>query len=240
MSQQNNHQGPPSFGSNPTGGASSGSSRYSQGGNAYGSAPSSYPTSESPSTEPTTSEPEAPTYGSAPQASSAPNYGSAPQGESYQGGPYQGGAAPQGGYYQGGAAPQGASTYGTPGAMGDLPPQAYDAGSENYWQASQDDRTMGWLVHLLGIFTSFLGPLIMYVVKKDESPFIRHHSAQSLNFQITVLIGYIVSGFLMIVGIGYLTYFLCWIASIVFEVLAIMKAKDGQGYKIPMAIQMVK
>jgi uncharacterized Tic20 family protein len=53
---------------------------------------------------------------------------------------------------------------------------------------SADDQNMGMLCHLLGIFTSFLAPLIIWLIKKDTSPWIDHQGKEALNFQITALI----------------------------------------------------
>src|SRR4051794_33293223 len=52
----------------------------------------------------------------------------------------------------------------------------------------KDSITMGMLCHLLGIFTSFLGPLIIWLMKKDQSPWVDDQGKESLNFQIVALI----------------------------------------------------
>jgi len=54
--------------------------------------------------------------------------------------------------------------------------------------SSQDDRSMAMLAHLLGIFTGFLGPLIIWLMKKDQSPFVDDQAKESLNFQIFAVI----------------------------------------------------
>lgn len=221
MTNPPSSDGPPSFGSNPTGG--------------YGSNPAGG------ASQPNPSEPKAP-QNDAPKADSygSGNYGGGNYGSSQQSEPQYGQSQPQYGHGQ--------SQYGQsyqqpqvqPAADAELPEGAYGPGSETYWNSSEDDRTMSILVHVLGILTSFIGPAILYFIKRDESPFIRHHAAQSLNFQITMAIGYVVSGVLMSVFIGGLLYPLVAITSIVFEILALVKAKDGQGYKIPISIPIFK
>src|ERR1700761_2896163 len=52
----------------------------------------------------------------------------------------------------------------------------------------KDSVTMGMLCHLLGIPIGFLGPLIIWLVKKDTSPFVDDQGKEALNFQITRLI----------------------------------------------------
>ena len=58
--------------------------------------------------------------------------------------------------------------------------------------SQSDERTMGMLAHILGGVTNFLGPLIIWLIKKDESPFVNDQGKEALNFQITIAIGYVV------------------------------------------------
>jgi uncharacterized Tic20 family protein len=103
----------------------------------------------------------------------------------------------------------------------------------------QDEKTMAMLAQLLGIFTGFVGPLIMYLIAKDDQPFFKHHAAESLNFQITVAIGYVASFLLMLVFIGFLTFFLVWIGAIVLGIMATLAANRGEWYRYPINIRMV-
>lgn len=103
----------------------------------------------------------------------------------------------------------------------------------------QDEKTMAMLSQLLGILTGFLGPLVMYLVAKDDQPFFKHHAAESLNFQLTLLIGYIISGVLMIVLIGFLTFFAVWIGGLVLTIMATVAANRGEWYRYPINIRMV-
>ncbi|MCZ7628580.1 MAG: DUF4870 domain-containing protein [Microthrixaceae bacterium] len=141
------------------------------------------------------------------------------------------------------------------------PPGWYpdEAGVTRYWDGTQwtastqpaqvpvqatgsggtDEKTMAMLAQLLGIFTGFLGPLVIYLVAKDDQPFVKHHAAESLNFQLTVLIGYIVSGILMFVCIGYFTFFALWIGAVVLGIMATMAANRGEWYRYPINIRMV-
>jgi len=97
---------------------------------------------------------------------------------------------------------------------------------------------MATLVHVLAIFTGFIGPLIIYLVKEDD-PFVRHHSAEALNFSISVTIAYIVSGILIIVLIGLILLPLVWIGALVFQIQAAMAANRGEWYRYPFNIRMV-
>lgn len=103
----------------------------------------------------------------------------------------------------------------------------------------QDEKTMAMLSQLLGIFTGFVGPLIMYLIAKDDQPFFKHHAAESLNFQITVAIAYVVSFVLMLVIIGIFTFFAVWIGAIVFGIIATLAANRGEWYRYPINIRLV-
>jgi len=88
--------------------------------------------------------------------------------------------------------------------------------------------------HLGGLLLSPIVPLVIYLVYKDRDPFIRRHSAQALNFQIWVYIGYIISGVLIFVLIGFLTFPAIAIASLVFSIMAAMAANKGEEYTYPL------
>lgn len=102
-----------------------------------------------------------------------------------------------------------------------------------------DPKSMAMLAQLLGIFTGFVGPLIIYLVSGDKDPFVKHHSAEALNFQITLVIAYVVSFVLMLVLIGFLLFFVVWIASLVFMIQATIAANRGEWYRFPINIRLV-
>lgn len=106
--------------------------------------------------------------------------------------------------------------------------------------SEKDDKTFGMLSHLLGIFTGFLGPLIIWLVKKDESPFVDDQGKEALNFQIVMTAGYIVSSVLMSVAIGCITYPIFILVSIIFGIMGTMKANEGQVYRYPFNIRIIK
>src|SRR5437868_1922887 len=54
---------------------------------------------------------------------------------------------------------------------------------------SPEEKQMGMLAHLLGII-GFVGPLIIWLIKKDQSPFVDDQGKEALNFHLTMLIAY--------------------------------------------------
>ena len=105
---------------------------------------------------------------------------------------------------------------------------------------SKDDCNMGMLAHLLGIFTGFIGPLIIWLMKKDDSVFISEESREALNFQITMTIAMIVSSFLMIVLIGFILVPILFVVNIIFCIIGAMASSKGEHYKYPFAVRLLK
>jgi hypothetical protein len=105
---------------------------------------------------------------------------------------------------------------------------------------SSDEKSMGMLSHLLAIFFGFLAPLIIYLVKKDESKYVSEHAKESLNFQITLLIAYIVCFFLMFVLIGILLMVLLHLFRLVVCIIATIRANEGKMYRYPFTITLIK
>lgn len=106
----------------------------------------------------------------------------------------------------------------------------------NYTPASEE-KTMAILSHVLTLAGGILAPLIIYLIKKDESKFITFHAKESLNFQITVMI--IVIG-LAITVVGLLVVWIVGIAALVFVIIATINASEGKLYKYPFSLRLIK
>jgi len=121
-----------------------------------------------------------------------------------------------------------------------LPPQAYGPGSAAFWQPTPEERTLAMWTWVGSILIGWLMPLIIFLTKKDESPFVRETARQSLNFQIVVTIGMTISYLLMFVFIGFVTAPAIGIFTLVICIIGAMKANQGEGYRPPLAFDMVK
>jgi len=113
--------------------------------------------------------------------------------------------------------------------------------------SSTNVRTWNILCHasaLLGIFLHFpghlLGPLIVWLAKRDDSPEIDAHGKESVNFQISMLIynGIAVVFCLVLVGFAFLA--VLWVLNAVFVVVASIQASDGKFYRYPMTIRFIQ
>jgi uncharacterized Tic20 family protein len=105
---------------------------------------------------------------------------------------------------------------------------------------SKDATNMAMLCHLLAIFTGFLGPLIIWLIKKDDAPFVDRHGKEALNFQLTVLIAMLASGLLSFVCIGFLLMPVVWIVDLIFCIIAAVKTSRGEEYRYPLTIRFIK
>ncbi len=111
------------------------------------------------------------------------------------------------------------------------------AGIQPDYIPTSDEKTLAILSHILTVVAPILAPLIIYLVKKDESKFVTFHAKESLNFQITVMI--IVIG-LLITIIGIFVVWIVGIAALVFVIMATIKASEGKLYRYPFSIRLIK
>jgi uncharacterized Tic20 family protein len=108
------------------------------------------------------------------------------------------------------------------------------------YKPNSDERTFAILAHALGVVTSFLGPLVIYYLKKDESKYVADHAKESLNFQITIFIGYVIAMFLKIVLIGFILPWLLSVINLVLIIVAAIKASENKLYRYPFNLRIVK
>jgi uncharacterized protein len=109
---------------------------------------------------------------------------------------------------------------------------------------SSEIRTWCVLCHasaLLGLFFHFfghlLGPLLVWLIKRDASPQIDANGKESLNFQISMLIYDVIAGILCLVLIGIPILIALWILNTVFVIIASVKTSEGQFYRYPFTIR---
>ncbi len=107
-------------------------------------------------------------------------------------------------------------------------------------EISQDSKNLAMLCHLLGLLTNFLGPLILWLVKKDDDAFIDEQGKEALNFQITLMLAGIVAGATSCLGIGLILLPVIMILDLVFSIMACVAASKGQHYRYPVSIRLVK
>ena len=134
------------------------------------------------------------------------------------------------------------------------------AGGQRYWDGTQwtehkagaapvapggpvivDANARQWALfaHLSALLLGWLGPLVIYLVKKDEHPYIADQSREALNFNLSVFLYFVISGVLILVLIGIFLIFGVLIAWLVFVIIAAVRANGGEAYRYPLTIRFV-
>jgi uncharacterized protein len=145
----------------------------------------------------------------------------------------------------------GQQAYGQQGGPQGYGPQGY--GPQDYGpRGASDDRTWALLSYVLALVASIIAPLVIYLVKMNESRYVRFHAAQALNMGITAIIEsvaiFIVGIILAVVlhGFGFLLMVLAFlalgIAHLVYLILGAVRSNQGQLFRVPTIIcfRMVK
>lgn len=144
-----------------------------------------------------------------------------------------------------------AAAIGGPGVEQRQDPAAEQMQEEKTWSMVAHLSALSGLIVPLG---SILGPLIVWTVGKDKGPFINDQGKEALNFQIAVLIALIITGAVMMAGVvlslilvgipililGAVAFAVVSIGSIVFAIIGAMKANEGQWYRYPYTMRLVK
>ncbi|WP_228545978.1 DUF4870 domain-containing protein [Microcella flavibacter] len=119
--------------------------------------------------------------------------------------------------------------------MTDQPP-ANPYSSSPVTMRPEDEKLWSILTHVGGIVVFLIVPLVAYLVLRERGPFVRHHTGQALNFQLTMLIVYVVGFITSWIGVGFLLILAAGILSLVFGIIAAIAASRGEFYRYPLAI----
>ena len=102
---------------------------------------------------------------------------------------------------------------------------------------SKDSSNLAMLCHILGILTGFVGPLIIWLIKKDSDKFVDDQGKEALNFQITIAILCVI---LVISVIGYFLMPVVLILNLIFCIMGAVSASSGKAYKYPICLRLLK
>ena len=99
---------------------------------------------------------------------------------------------------------------------------------------SSDERMWATLAHLSIVAVALVGPLVVWLVKKEESKFVEDQAKEALNFHITVFIASVV---LLVTFIGPL---IIGVGAVVYGIIAGIEANKGVCYRYPYTLRLVK
>lgn len=110
----------------------------------------------------------------------------------------------------------------------------------------KQSRLWGMLCHLSGLllllgipFGNILGPLVIWLIKKEDYNFVDEQGKEALNFQISITIYGIISGILVVIVVGILTSIALFIAYLALVITASIKTSNGEPYRYPLTIRFV-
>ncbi|ALM57749.1 MULTISPECIES: DUF4870 domain-containing protein [Staphylococcus] len=107
-------------------------------------------------------------------------------------------------------------------------------------EPSSDDRLMGTLIYVLSFFTSLIAPLIIWLIKREDSPFIDKTGKNYFNFLLSYMIWLIVASIAMFIIIGFILFPIIAILNFIFTIVAAVKAYNGEDYLPPLSIRFFK
>jgi uncharacterized Tic20 family protein len=131
----------------------------------------------------------------------------------------------------------------------DIRPEREEAGFESsaMIEANKDARTWATVCHLsaLSAFVgiplgNILGPLVVWLLKRNDHPFVDDQGKEALNFQISMTIYGIVAGILVILLVGIALLALVAVTDFILVIVASMKANDGERYRYPFTIRLIR
>ncbi len=105
---------------------------------------------------------------------------------------------------------------------------------------TQDEKNLGLIMHALSLVGfGLIAPLIIWLIKKNESAFLDKQGRELLNFQLSLLIYFLVSFALCFVMIGFVLLGLLGIASLILTIIGLIRATEGKIYRFPLTIRML-
>ncbi|MFD1039716.1 DUF4870 domain-containing protein [Virgibacillus byunsanensis] len=106
--------------------------------------------------------------------------------------------------------------------------------------SNSDECLFAMLIYLLSIFFPVLGPLLIWLLKRDDSDFVDFHGKEYFNFLISYTIYGVISSILMLVLIGFILIFVVGIMVLIFTIIGLVKANNGERYRIPFVFRIIK
>ncbi|MCG7338240.1 DUF4870 domain-containing protein [Staphylococcus sp. ACRSN] len=107
-------------------------------------------------------------------------------------------------------------------------------------ETDNEARLMAMLIYILSFFTSIIGPLIIWLIKRDESPFVDRAGKNYFNFFLSYFIWTIVGTLSLFILVGFIILPIISILIIVFTIIAAVKSYNGEDYLAPLSIRFIK
>lgn len=107
-------------------------------------------------------------------------------------------------------------------------------------EPNSDARLMATLIYVLSFFTSLIAPLIIWLIKREDSPFVDRAGKNYFNFLLSYVIWSIIGTITMLILIGFVLLPIIVILNFIFTIVAAVKAYNGEDYLPPLSIRFFK
>lgn len=117
---------------------------------------------------------------------------------------------------------------------------------ENITYTSSDERTFSMLCHLSALsgliipFGHIIGPLVVWLLKKEEFPEVDRQGKAALNFQLSLTIYSIIAGILVIFLVGFVLLGAIFLLGLILTIIASVKSSNGERFEYPLSINLIK
>jgi uncharacterized Tic20 family protein len=111
---------------------------------------------------------------------------------------------------------------------------------------SKDERMWAMLAHISAVagfvfpFGNIIGPLLIWILKKEEFPFVDDQGKEALNFQISITVYVIISIVLVFVLIGIPILIIIGLFALIMTIIGAINAYDGKAYRYPLTFRVIK
>lgn len=105
---------------------------------------------------------------------------------------------------------------------------------------SEDDRLFSMLLYVLSLPFPIVGPLLIWLLKRETSDFVDYHGKEYFNFLVSFTIYGVISSVLMILLIGFLLVFVVGITAFILTIIAAVKAYQGEAFRFPLVIRFIR
>ena len=103
-----------------------------------------------------------------------------------------------------------------------------------------EERMLAAILYVVSLFFPLIGPLVIWLLKKDESSFINYHGREYFNFFISYSVYSVISGILIFLVVGIFLLWILGIMALVFTIIAAVKAYEGNEYRFPLVFRLIK
>ena len=123
------------------------------------------------------------------------------------------------------------------------PPYQPEPVEEQYEELPGEAKNWAVLCHLAGLLPlpvgHLIGPLIVWLLKRDEHPFVDDQGKEAVNFQISMAIYELIAGVLICFVVGIVLLPLLMLLDVIFVIIAAVNASSGIAYRYPLTIRLI-